>query len=377
MEEPARPRSRLIWKYTAVVVTLVAAALITVGVTESFFNYQDSQRAVTSAEADKASSAAISIDQFMQEILADLGGLGQTVGDTADTDRLQSFRGLFGHQKSVNQLTYLDASGVEKVCAYSFEVDEADQIGGPNCGTDRSTSEEFIRARADKAFFGTVAFDERTSRPSMTVSVAEDAPGDGVIVAVVDLRSVTEALDRAQIGTAGYAYAVDARGELIAHPDKNLVLRHTNLADLPQVRAALVGVAGATAPPADVVTTGRDPNGTDVLSAFHRVERSGWWVFVEVPLSEAFAPIQAAIWRTVLLLVVFLAAGILRRPGATGPGADPGTRRRTRRPRCEDSRARGRQSPQVGIPGQHVARTTDTVERDQRLFAGPAQAAVR
>ena len=108
--------------------------------------------------------------------------------------------------------------------------------------------------------------------------------------------------DRAQIGTAGYAYAVDARGVLIAHPDSNLVLADTNLASLPQVHAALRAIAATTA----CVTDGRDPQGTEVLSAFQSVDPPGWRVFVEEPLSEAFAPIQAAIWRTAALLVVFL-----------------------------------------------------------------------
>ena len=309
MEASARPHHRLIWKYTAVVVTLVAAAMITVGVTESFFTYQDSQRAVTSAEADKASSAAISIDQFVQEILADLGSVAGPTVDPDGSARMQAFQGLFGHQKLVNQLTYIGADGRERVCAYSLEVQQINAIGGETCERDRSASPEFIAARASQQFFGSVAFDQRTARPSMTIAVAEAAPGAGVIVAVVDLRSVTDAIARARVGTAGYAYAVDANGELIAHDvDKNLVLRHTNLASLPQVHAAL---SGGAATPQGVVTTGRDPGGTEVLSAFHSVAQTGWWVFVEVPLSEAFAPIQAAIWRTVVLLVVFLVVALI------------------------------------------------------------------
>ncbi len=59
-----------------------------------------------------------------------------------------------------------------------------------------------------------------------------------------------------------------------------------------------------------MVTDGRDPQGTEVLSAFERVDPPGWRVFVEEPLSEAFAPIQAAIWRTAALLVVFLLVAI-------------------------------------------------------------------
>ena len=46
MEAPARPHRRLIWKYTAVVVTLVVAAIVSVGLTELYFTYQDSKRAL-------------------------------------------------------------------------------------------------------------------------------------------------------------------------------------------------------------------------------------------------------------------------------------------------------------------------------------------
>jgi signal transduction histidine kinase len=60
-----------------------------------------------------------------------------------------------------------------------------------------------------------------------------------------------------------------------------------------------------------VVTTGRDPDGNEVLSAFQRIDPPGWWVFVEEPLSVAFAPIESAIWRTALLLVVFLLVAVV------------------------------------------------------------------
>jgi hypothetical protein len=108
---PARPHHRLIWKYTLVVVTLVAAAIVSVGVSQSYFAYQDSERAVTGVEADRASSAAVSIDQFIQEILGDLKSVALPTADPGGLERLQSFRGLLGRQKVVSQLTYLDASG--------------------------------------------------------------------------------------------------------------------------------------------------------------------------------------------------------------------------------------------------------------------------
>ena len=265
----------------------------------------------------------------------------------------------------------------------------------------------------------------------MRISVAEGAPGRGVVVAEIDLIPVTQAIERARVGTAGYAYAVDARGELVTHSDTDLVLRHTNLASLPQVRDAL----GATAKsPTDSVTIGRDQDGTKVLSAFQTVEPLGWRVFVEQPLSEAFAPLKSAIWRTALLLVAFLllaaATGVLLarrlvqpiesiprlRPGwaparSTSGSRFPATtswghsrrsstawprawkspmrassRRWTSDPRARDGAPRaGREEPrarrsepaQVGVPGEHVARAANAAQRDHRLLAGAARADVR
>jgi signal transduction histidine kinase len=296
---------RLIWKYTAVVVLLVAAAIVSVGVTELYFSYQDSKLAVTGVEADKASSAAVSIDQFIRGIVDDLNSVAGSPLDPDRSVRLQEFDALLQRQKVFSELIYVDARGQECVHAYSFEIDK---IETKDCTGDRSSSPEFVRTKADRRYFGDVNFDNPDGRPHMTLAVAEHAPGAGVIMADIDLQAVVDAIDRARIGEAGHAYAVDARGELIAHPDKNLVLAHTSFAALPQVRAALTGAPTARA---HGVTTGRDPDGVEVLSAYQRVDAPGWWVFVEEPLSVAFAPIESAIWRTALLLVVFLVVAIV------------------------------------------------------------------
>ena len=84
MEAPARPHRRLIWKYTGVVVTLVAAAIVSVGLTELYFTYQDSKRTLSRVERDKASSAATSIEQQVQEILRGLDAVAQPTVERRD-----------------------------------------------------------------------------------------------------------------------------------------------------------------------------------------------------------------------------------------------------------------------------------------------------
>ena len=306
MTSPARPRRRLVWRYVAVVGLLVAAAVISVGVSEFYFSSLDSQRAVTAAEADKASSAAISMRQFFDEIVGDLDRVNKPIPNDADgVARWASFSSLFLRQRALSELSYLDATGTECVHAYS---DEVDKIRSTTCDLDRSGSDEFVRARADGQYFGSVTVGHPDGLPHMLLAVAEAAPGRGVVVADVDLGSVVDAIARAKIGTAGYAYAVDSGGRVIAHTTNNsLVLEEKNLGALPQVHDALANAATA---PDGASTNGQNSDGTDVLSAFVSVNPPGWFVFVEEPLSEAFAPIQAAIWRTALLLVVFVLAAI-------------------------------------------------------------------
>jgi signal transduction histidine kinase len=287
-------------------VVLVTAAVASVGLSESYFAYEDSKRAVTEAEADKAASAAVSIGQFVEEILADLDSVAEPADDPTYVEHVRRYRGLLGHQSLLSTLTYFDAAG--RACVHVYSV-EADKVNTWGCAdADRADPEVFSRARTGQPYFGSVTFNERDNRPHMTVAIAEHEPGGGVIEADFDLRSIVDAIDRARIGASGYAYAIDAEGTLIAHPNINLVLGHTSFATLPQVQSALTGTAIARA---EVVTTGRDPDGQAVLSAFHSIDAPGWWVFVEDPISEAFAPIQSAIWRTAALLVVFLFVAIV------------------------------------------------------------------
>ena len=266
----------------------------------------------------------------------------------------------------------------------------------------------------------------------MTVAIAEHAPGQGVIEADVDL---IDRRGRDRQGTdrrRGLAYAVDAQGTLIAHPDINRVLAHTSFAALPQVRAAL---SGPTTTRSDVVATGRDPDGGEVISAFHRVDPPGWWVFVEEPAqrgvrtnpvgnlahgtaprrvpaggnrderaagaqSRQTDPVDPGRRREDRLRCArsadqgleprrtgrsrrgvqpdgWTAGGVLCRARASGPGQDSGADERPVQAGRAGPRAGGSEPAQVAVPRQHVPRTADSVERDQRVLAGLTQAAVR
>jgi hypothetical protein len=77
---------------------------------------------------------------------------------------------------------------------------------------------------------------------------------------------------------------VGERGLLIAHPDYNLVINKTNMADLPGVVLALAKLKNANI---QIPAITKDRAGRDVLRASAPMGTLGWLVFVDLPLAEA------------------------------------------------------------------------------------------
>ena len=84
----------------------------------------------------------------------------------------------------------------------------------------------------------------------MTLALAGVRRDAGVVVASINLKFIWDVVSQIKVGNGGVAYVVNAEGRLIAHPDISLVLRNTDYAHLPQVRAAR-GDAGTQGTAAD------------------------------------------------------------------------------------------------------------------------------
>ena len=141
----------------------------------------------------------------------------------------------------------------------------------------------------------------------MTIALAHVGKNSGVTAADVNLKLIWDVISAIRVGGKGYAFVVDGRGRLIAHPDLSLVLRDTDFSGLPQVRQALDANA-PSGPDAGVtpgvgaaeIATGFD--GAKVLTAYAVAPRMHWIVFVQQPLSEALATVYKSLVQTLALL---------------------------------------------------------------------------
>src|SRR6266536_1080687 len=304
-------RGKLFRKYVALFLAVVCVALLSSGLSEVWFSYQEHKAALIRIQREQAEAAAAKIGQFIKEIESQIGWTTQLPwsAGTLEQRRFDGLR-LLLNVTAITELAQLDATGREQLRVSRLAMDV---VGSQ---TDYSKDPKFVDALARKVYYGPVYF-RRESEPYMTVALAGTRRDAGVSVAEVNLKLIWDVVSQIKVGQHGQAYVVDAQGRLIAHPDISLVLRNTDLSRLAQVQAArTAGASGPAAP--DQVQEAQDLQGRRVLTAHAPVEPLGWRVFVELPTDEAYAPLYASIQRSGALLgggliFAFLAGTFLAR----------------------------------------------------------------
>ncbi|MEO5699802.1 MAG: cache domain-containing protein, partial [Casimicrobiaceae bacterium] len=284
-------RGRLFRKYMVLILSLVTLALLVSGAISLYFSYQENKSALASLQYEKAIGAASRIEQYIGRIEQQLkyAALPQPGAD-AEARRIEFIK-LLRQVPDITDIAELDASGHEQVLVSRLGMDVMASR------KDRSQEPGFREARRGQTWFGPVYFRKETE-PYMTIALRSPA-GGAVTIADVNLKFIWDVVSRIGIGKKGKAYVVDANGYLVADPDIALVLRKTRLDGLPSIGPA----AGATAESAIIA---RDLAGTDVLLAMAPIDTLGWRVFVQQPVSEVFARLNASILRTALLLLAGL-----------------------------------------------------------------------
>lgn len=294
--------------FFAVVVPLTAS-----GLSDAWFGYQAQRERVDQLLGVEARAAASRIQNFIDSITGQLGWLVQLPwAEEADERRRIDALRLLRQVPAIVSLTLVDGQGRERLYVSRIGLNRTESR------TDRQSEPGVIGARAGKIWFSEVSY-VRGSEPYLTVALAGNRPSVGIVLAEVNLKLIWDVISSIKVGETGYAFVLDRPGRLVAHPDISLVLRgadEATLAPFQTVRAAVTAADGR-------IATAEDAQGRAVAAAAAPVPGVDWTVVAEQPLSEAFGPIYAALWRTGGLLIaaeilaVVLAYALARR--MTGP----------------------------------------------------------
>ena len=301
-----QPRGRLFRKYVVVLLVLVGGVLMVSSLVELYFSYRQTRLALARFEHEKAVSAAGKIEEFFKHIERQVRGTTEAVFEKP-TEALEQreidYLRLLRNISAITEIGHLDATGKEQLRVSRLTLDQV--------GSQQSYSRDprFLETRSGKTYFSPVHF-RNESEPYLTIAVPSDENAADVTTAEVNLTAIWDLVSQLTLGRTGYAYVVDAGGHLVAHPDISLVLQKRDLSGLAQVQSARTGRSTASDyEGAAMITTGLQ--GGQVLTTYAPIATLGWLVFVEQSLDEAFAPLQAAMIRSVVIFVMGLGLSIL------------------------------------------------------------------
>ena len=301
-----QPRGRLFRKYAVTFAALIAGSLLVSGAIEVYFSYEENKQALVGIQREKAAGAAALVSQFITEIQAQVGWSLHSAfvpGQAGAAQRELDFIRLLRQVPAVTELSFVDSKGVQQLQVSRLTIDvKRDQI-------DVASEPKFLVARDSGLYISGVYF-HKESEPHVTMALASAGRVPSVVVAEVNLKFIWDLVSQMEVGIAGRAYVIDSDDRLIAHPDISLVLRKLNLTDLPHVLAARTALATGT-PDEFGPEISKDPEDRNVLTAHAAVVELGWLVFVDLPLSEALAPVVASLKRTGALVMLGIGLAVL------------------------------------------------------------------
>ncbi len=174
-----------------------------------------------------------------------------------------------------------------------------------------SRSDFFQAAMEGKVFYSQVYFGE-SGFPSMLIAIPIKKYNvvEGVLVGEIDLKSIWDLVDNITIGKTGSAFLISSDGLVIAHPDKQRILRKKSYSSYPFFQKLLRGEEGITIFESD---------GKKMIAAFSPISELHWGIIIQQTYSEAFELIHKMRNRVILfsgltlLLALFLAVFSMKR----------------------------------------------------------------
>lgn len=282
-------RRSLFGKYVITFVALVISILALSGATEMWFTYSDRKAELLRTQMEKADDAAQRVEQFIAEIERQINWATRASSVTLD-QRRADYALILQHTPAVAQISELDAKG--------REILRLGRAGlSPDPHEDFSKSPAFLHATNANVWLGPVTFTRHG--PTMQISAALSGKQMGVAVATIELRFLSDILNGIQAAAGMYAYITKADGDLISHTDSSMLVHRPDLLKLPQVAALAKNPEGA-------VSVGRSLDGQAVLAASAPIPSMQWWLFVEQPLADAFAPVTDLLGRLFIILLLAL-----------------------------------------------------------------------
>ena len=303
---PPRSTSVLRRRYFWFLAGFVTVLLLMISAPEVYYAFGENKAHIADLQLAEARLVANQISNFLdrqEQQLLEVDALPWESGALTERDRVYEYERLMKLLPAITEIEHIDAAGRR---ATRVSRTDANEIGvAPTPGLGAAIAEA---ARIGKWYGATYL--REGNLPYVSMAIAAPGRQNGVSIAQINLKFITDVVAQIKVGADGKAYIVDSANQLVAHPNLSLVLRRPDLSrQLPMdalQRAKQAGAGGLHGLAHLTLFESQGLEGGRVLSSAVYIEPIGWWVVVEQPYVEAFKPVLATLLRTAGFLVLGL-----------------------------------------------------------------------
>jgi signal transduction histidine kinase/CheY-like chemotaxis protein len=292
--------SLLFRKYVRILVICMGGLAFLVGLVHMIIIANAQRHGVATLLNAEGRVASGHIQAFLDRTLASLQWIDDVdePGIPLDPDVVQDagYR-ILRREPSIIGFAFFDGSGCERLSISRLEPDL--RMDCDRAPADDPKATLFARTRAAGVAYGDVFFPDG-SEPHLYIGIASRGKNTGVLVAEINLKVIHDTVAAIRVGKSGLGFIVDKNNRLIAHPDETFVLKQSKLA-----HDFADGGSGSN------LSVDTDFAGKRVVMASQWIDRLAWRVVVEQPISEAFAPVYAALWSTGALVLAAILGSLV------------------------------------------------------------------
>jgi PAS domain S-box-containing protein len=244
----------------------------------SFFNIQKANTIQVQHELTQRISTQISAN--LKKLEAQVALVGKaSLPDIAQTQQLEHIASLLLDESlEYDTITVMDRSGSERVKISRYYTFRPFELGT------RKNDQAFQETMNGTITYSSVGISPFSKFPTVTLNApVMDTTGTiaGVLAADLNISKIWHLISDRQIGKGRNAYITDAQGILIAYKDLSSVLSKKNLQHIKCVNDFVHQNKKGTH-----FFTGLES--VSVIGAHSVIEPTGWGVFVETPIKNAF-----------------------------------------------------------------------------------------
>ncbi|PSB29085.1 PAS domain S-box protein [Stenomitos frigidus] len=288
---------------------LVLLSLLPTGGLLIYLSAQTQLLQAQALQQERSQAAAGQIDNYLDDLKRKLSYLARVKGLTNFQRPVQQslLEGLVRHNEAYEAVALLDRTG---------QVVTAATGGTPLQAKSWANSPLFIHAfKQQEDYVSPVELDAQTHQPTTLLAVPirnDQDEVDGVLMARVKLNFLGFIVSQTVVGKTGDIYVVDERNVLIAQKSSRPeTFQLQDLANRPFLKNLVAAAKDKR------LNRYQGLHQVDVLGASAFVRSVNWYVVVELPTAEAYAPVQQLVWvmgaalsvvTLVVVVVGFLAA---------------------------------------------------------------------